>query len=149
MLSSKDWFLGNSFIMWILWRYSKCNYVGAEKSQVSKSVYNSGHTCKGQPGGTPDWFVSTESDVLKLQAIKIKNVNHPFVVVNVYVCNAKINCQDCQFLHEIATFQKNVIFCWDFNDKSRLWGNTHTNKQFAELEDALVFLTSCTSTTAG
>lgn len=90
------------------------------------------------------------SNVKQLQAVK--KVNHPFVLVCLYMCNVKISAQGWQFLlHEAATFEENVIIYEDFNANSRLWGNTCTNKQGVELENALVSfdLMHCISMTAG
>lgn len=71
----------------------------------------------------------------ELQAVKIQNINHPFVLVNVCACNVKINGQGWQF--RVATFE-NVTFCEDVNAKGRLCGKTCVNKQYVKIEVALL-----------
>lgn len=71
-------------------------------------------------------------------SIMLVNAHMSIMLVNVYACRVKINAKDWQFLHKVATIEKNVILCGDYNAKDRLWSNTHTSKQGDELEDALV-----------
>ena len=74
---------------------------------------------------------------LQLHAVRIQTTN-PLLLVNVYACNAKVSAQMWMCLNEIMLTESNVVFCGDFNAKSRMWGNKSTNKQGEELEDALV-----------
>ena len=77
-------------------------------------------------------------DEIQLHAVSIRNLPQPFVLVNVYACNDRVNAQKWQCLRDINDQRRIVIFCGDFNAKGTLWGNTSTNTQGEELENALI-----------
>ena len=77
-----------------------------------------------------------DSDEMQLQAIKVHS-EHPFVLVNVYACNASVDSNRWHNFSELFVHGKNVIICGDFNAKCKSWGNISSNAQGEELEIAL------------
>ena len=77
-----------------------------------------------------------DSDEMQLQAIKVDS-EHPFVMVNVYACNASVDSNRWQNFSELFVHGKNVIICGDFNAKGKSWGNISSNTQGEEWENAL------------
>ena len=74
------------------------------------------------------------SGSLQVHAIRV-TAPVQLVVVNVYACNGVVDTSQWQSLFDLD--ERNVIYCGDWNARGSDWGNTITNKQGDDLEDAL------------